>query len=357
MSGLRTPFLNLQAPFMKTNKGSRDIRGADISQIKGHLQPIISLSGMEASQLDIAFDIRSTSKHLDTRELRPIHTGSQDLHLIRDEIASTPELEIQMNQGLIQRIVTDPSYRDRLESMGLTQYNAYDCILSLLFRPTLAMQGVINQYRAVFQTPGVTTIGIHFPAREPRHQQQELTLDDFEYSIPCAQDLSRAIKMRTKNTDERFLYVISADSESTRTRIQKEYGKNLDLIFPPSPRSGVNSQKLQGEPKQHLLDEEAAVLDSYLFSETDYQIITSFSSFGKLALFRRGASGRESAVLMPSKRQLEIYNSREGSRGTTREAIDQATMKTERGLRLPDCSRVEYAIAPWELIASFDSLG
>ncbi|KAG0306847.1 hypothetical protein BGZ98_001586 [Dissophora globulifera] len=332
-SSLRSPFLNLQSahPLDIQPDGDKDTP-----------QPIsISLSDWDAADLDTVFDIRSLSKHLNSRRRRPSDNrrDSKVTKDIRSHLVAAPQLKVDLNRGLVQRILTDPSYSDQLKSMGLQQHSAYDCVLSFLFRPTLTTQSLITQYRAVFQTPGVTTIGIHLPSfshvSSSGNDQQDFS-DEHQRSVSCAVDLSRAIKMETKSLDERFLYVILTDSDQKRKQVQREYGHSLNLIFPPNPPRKPLAHEQRGQRDDSRTpyeeDEASVVLNSYLFSETDYQIVTT-SSFSKIALFRRGSAGRQSAVLMPSRKE-------------------QA-----EGIPMPDCTQVESAVTPWELIASTGSLG
>ncbi|GJJ71307.1 hypothetical protein EMPS_03657 [Entomortierella parvispora] len=367
---LRTPFMNLSPP--PDPPSPKDAKKASNGQ---SWDPVsVSLQDWEAEELDATFRIQSTSVYLDTRKsvLRGESYGPQSQqqpsqHVVRtrDQIMTAPQLRVQLNRGLAQRFLTDPSYADQLESIGLRQHNAYECVLSFLFRPTQSIQEMIHQYRAVFKTPGVVTVGIHLPSRIEhvhslqRSQKSRLDLADFEQSIPCAQELSQAISKKNQSPGIRFLYVILTDTEHIRQQVQDQYGQHLDLIFPPLSyqlhqlslqgnnedendkfkRRDVTYQHGDGQEYHENENEESTLLQSYLFSETDYQIVTA-TGFSKLALFRKGVAGRRTAVLMPSNDEAELF--KEGSKN---------------GIRLPKCSRLEDAIAPWDLIASFGSLG
>ncbi|KAG0066453.1 hypothetical protein BGZ90_001400 [Linnemannia elongata] len=378
-SVFRTPFLNLQAPI-----AASDVRmeGDSTDALQQGQDPLsLSLSDWEAEDLDLVFGIRSLSTYLDTKART--RSGHQSARKMHDQLIVAPQVRIQTNRGLVQRIMTDTSFSERLESMGLHQHNAYECILSFLFRPTWTTQELIHQYRAVFKTPGVTTIGIHLPSGDA---DRRFTLREYEHSIPCAQNLSREIRFRNRNPDERVLYVIFTDSIQIRNRIQEEYGNKLNLIFPPSPQHQPQLRLEKTLKKRAAVggggggafspfdpaapisahDEDSMLLSSYLFSETDYQIATS-SSFSKLALFRKGASGRRSAVLMPNKDEWALY--RESHRSSSSRVGDEAGQggggggvnsppsTAFQGIRLPDCSRMDDAITPWDKIASFGTLG
>ncbi|KAG0375884.1 Coproporphyrinogen-III oxidase [Mortierella sp. AD032] len=368
-SVVRTPFLNLQAPSTITEVG-----------VEGEQLLSLPLSDWEAEDLDLVFGIRSLSTYLDTKTR--IRSGHQSARRMHDQLIAAPQVRIQSNRGLVQRITTDTSFSDRLESMGLHQHNAYECILSFLFRPTWTIQELIHQYRAVFRTPGVTTIGVHIPSGDVNGR---FTLKEYEHSIPCARNLSREIKSRIKNPEERILYVIFTDSMQIRNKIQEEYGDHLSLIFPPVAQQQQpklhfeNVLEKRGETFTPLdtatpisaVDEDSTLLSSYLFSETDYQVITS-SSFSKLALFRKGASGRRSAVLMPNKAEWSLYRESHrrplfsSSHVVGNETQSNSPRETEthtqpspafQGIRLPDCSRMDDAITPWDKIASLGTLG
>ncbi|KAG0198138.1 hypothetical protein BGX28_008403 [Mortierella sp. GBA30] len=202
------------------------------------------------------------------------------------------------------------------------------------------------------------------------------TLEDYEHSMPCARNLSKAISIRTRNLNEKFLYVIFTDSDEMRRQVQQEYGDQIDLIFPPPPPPVSQTHPVQlheGEEEMHYQelkvrrhgpdqgrqpwskimsavdDEETNLFSSFLFSETDYQIITS-TSFSKVALFRKGSQGRRSAVLMPNKRERATFEDRNlGSR----DGHDVSAVK----IQLPDCSSIEDAVTPWDVVASFGTLG
>ncbi|KAF9140501.1 hypothetical protein BGX30_006432 [Mortierella sp. GBA39] len=375
-SVFRTPFLNLQAP--AATSGVR-VEGDSTDALQQKQGPLsLSLLNWKAEDLDLVFGIRSLSTYLDTKTRT--RSGHQTARKTHDQLIVAPQVRIQTNRGLVQRIMTDTSFSERLESMGLHQHNAYECILSFLFRPTWTTQELIHQYRAVFKTPGVTTIGIHLPSGDADRQ---FTLKEYEHSIPCAQNLSREIRFRNRNPDGRVLYVIFTDSIQMRNMIQEEYGDKLNLIFPPAPQQQPQLRLEKGLKKRaqggggayspfdpaapiSAHDEDSTLLSSYLFSETDYQIITS-SSFSKLALFRKGASGRRSAVLMPNKAEWALFrenhrpssprvgDEEEGGGGGG--GVNSPSSTAFQGIRLPDCSRMDDAITPWDEIASFGTLG
>ncbi|KAG0049994.1 hypothetical protein BGZ83_005201 [Gryganskiella cystojenkinii] len=379
-SVLRTPFLNLNLPRQDPNE-----RHDDEIQARNPLP--VSFQDWDAIDLDIAFRIQSTSVYLQTTSRTPTtqqnrQDQQQQPHQqaieIRNQISTAPKLRVQLNRGLVQRFLTDPAYSDRLERMGLRQHTAYACVLSFLFRLTPILQELIHQYRAVFKSPGVITIGIHIPSRIDKrsHPQlsrpRRLSLTDFDQSIPCAQDLSHMIQSRNIKKTElaprsiRFLYVIFTDSETIRNQVQEQYGQELDLVFPPalharqqlSLQSNDEDRKTrferrgekdaEGDREEEEEDEESMV-QSYLFSETDYQIVTS-TAFSKLALFRKGSAGRRTAIWMPSKEELV---------GDDRGAPDPVftSSNSPKEIKLPDCSRFEDAIAPWDMLASLEFLG
>jgi hypothetical protein len=372
---LRTPFLNLQPPATIAQVNLKTNNQDNVQQEQQEHRPLsLSLSNWEAEDLDLVFGIQSSSTYLDTK--RRTRSGHQPARTMHDQLIVAPQVRIQTNRGLVQRIMTDTSFSERLESMGLHQHNAYECILSFLFRPVWTTQELIHQYRAVFKTPGVTTIGVHLPSGDADRQ---FTLREFEHSMPCAQNLSRQIRFRNRNPDELVLYVIFTDSIQIRKRIQEEYGDKLNLIFPPAPQQqpqlrlekslkkrGVNYTPFDPAEPFSSQDEEWILLSSYLFSETDYQIITS-SSFSKLALFRKGASGRRSAVLMPNKAEWTMYQESQHQSPAPSYVVSEGdreggantppTVPAFQGIRLPDCSRMDDAITPWDKIASFGTLG
>ncbi|KAF9932333.1 hypothetical protein FBU30_008440 [Linnemannia zychae] len=371
-SVFRTPFLNLQAPLSVSEVEKLDSTNHPTSQ-KEQLPLPLALSDWQAEDLDLVFGIRSLSTYLDTKtRTRTGHQSARRIH--EQQLIVSPQVRIQTNRGLVQRIMTDTSFSDRLENMGLHQHNAYECVLSFLFRPTWSTQELIHQYRAVFRTPGVITIGIHIPSGDAEHP---FTLTDYEHSIPCAQNMTREIKRRKGNPDERIFYVIFTDSIQIRNKVQEEHGNKLNLIFPPLPQHqfkphvGKVLEKREVSSYDYfdpaapisVQDEDSMLLNRHLFSETDYQIITS-SSFSKLALFRKGAAGRRSAVLMPSSVEWSLYwqSHRSSSRvGRNKKRRDdsqpRATLGMFLGIQLPDCSRIDEAITPWDKIASFGTLG
>ncbi|KAF9583619.1 hypothetical protein BGW38_009020 [Lunasporangiospora selenospora] len=319
-----------------------------------------------AEDLDTVLNIRSMNAYLDThsrssaREASLNSVHDQNLYRarqrylfgLRDDIASTPQVEISLNRGLVHRILTDAAYSDRLETMGLHAYNAYECVLSFLFRPSLPIQELLHQYRAVFRKRGITTVGIYLGTTSERHSDQQspkdawdtrstwpVGLSAIERTLTCAGNMTTAIRTRTRQYDQRFLYVVFTDSDVTKKRLQDLYGARMDLIFPPSRLAGSTYHGPMHRLEQ-TEDEALTLFESHLLSETDYQIITP-SAFSKLALFRRGTSGRKTAVLMPNLENIE------GTRGNERDPP----------LSIPDCSRLEGAFVTWEVLASFGNLG
>jgi len=209
-------------------------------------------------------------------------------------------LAFELNQGQIWTLFENPHHKRDLEAMGLTPETAFGCAMHFLFTPRLETLAIAKEtwqeiwpyvserkrklvpHSADFDNSKYATellIGVQvrlgdfvFKSNSARCKTA-FDQDAFTRSIfKCADYLSDSINVPTK-------FLLITDCVDIRWAAKEYYGDRLITYLSGDTEVG------HVERTRSLETLRLATSELWLFSMTDYQIITRDSSFGRVGAF------------------------------------------------------------------------
>jgi len=214
--------------------------------------------------------------------------------------ADVRTLAFELNQGQIWTLFENPNHKRDLEAMGLLPETAFGCAMHFLFSPrpeTLAVMKetwqeiwpyiserkrrkllpllpeINNSQYATELLIGVQVRLGDWVFSNPDQCKTAFQQDDFTCSMfKCADYLSNSVNASTK-------FVLISDCVGIRWAAKEYYGDRLITYL--SDLTEVSHV----EQNRSLETLRLAASELWLFSMTDYQIITRDSSFGRVGAF------------------------------------------------------------------------
>ena len=212
----------------------------------------------------------------------------------------------RMNQGQLWTLFDNPLYRDQLYQWGFRPETAFGCVMSYLFQMRAETIQVIEpQWKAVLQTDDPVNHlknNNHVKEHESTassHKQQKRTLNiglqlrfgdrilsdqhicDTAFDtdkwakkfFSCAEDLQLDLQ-NTPNTTVNF--VLISDCEALREAAVDNYDETTMITSLHSKLAHTDSKDTD------VFAFRKAISEMFLFSFTDYQIVSAESSFAKV---------------------------------------------------------------------------
>ncbi|KAG0086595.1 hypothetical protein BGZ92_008026 [Podila epicladia] len=195
--------------------------------------------------------------------------------------------------------VYDESDISRIHSAPKT----FGCLLDILIQPHLLLQRLIHPYATLFQLPAVFSVGIYIkpqPTSTGTTVSWKTVAQDrkvlAERYLTCARQIAREFAPKRKG--QKVIYVVVSEDAKMATVMEAQETWDEEVITPrwhskppPPPTAGT------GETKKELISKtQYAVLDNWILSKTDYQVVSDHSDFAKVAVWRTRRAGRSIVV-------------------------------------------------------------
>jgi hypothetical protein len=193
------------------------------------------------------------------------------------------------------RLFDNPHYTSQLQSMGLDRLQAFSCIFHFLLQPKPEIFRIVSALFHNMTDPAnhrVLKIGIqirtgdHTLAMEEQNHTLPHNLDAYSKHFRCAQQIE-AFALQQGNYSHAVWYLVS-DSLALRRAAVKSYGAHK--VWTHLSSTIEHSSKEQSEFNQQrvtLSGFKLAAAEWYMFSMTDFQVITKQSGFGRSAAMLR----------------------------------------------------------------------
>ncbi|GBB85578.1 hypothetical protein RclHR1_12070009 [Rhizophagus clarus] len=217
------------------------------------LNPSSNIRELETSELNV---IDFDAKNLDQQFMLSNWTTKYP----------SPFIKFYSNRGMIIRSFDSKYYSQTLKDMGLRPHTTFGCVVDYLFRPAPTALSFITQYTSLFVLPNIFTIGIQIST-----QNDFNSLKDYKHYFDCADQLTETYAA----PNQKVIYYLVTDSSELRNEAVQKFehlvvsglptDSNLDNLDNPD---SVNN----------------AMIESWIFSKTDYRIISS-GNYGKLSAF------------------------------------------------------------------------
>ncbi|KAI9281529.1 hypothetical protein BY458DRAFT_531462 [Sporodiniella umbellata] len=230
-------------------------------------------------------------------------------------------VEVRSNRGFVIRTFQmSREYSQKLNAMGLTKENTFQCLSNFLFRPTPGSRRFLNAYKALFAMESVLSVGIQIRTDDTtlvNPQNDHHTLKRWGHFLRCAAELAE-FKREARHTHIVFFLVTDsghlreAFEALNRNRTEAEH-------YLGQPLAAMASMVISGLPIEHIEPEQitkqiheedprqinklrmqpgvnSAYMENWLLGLTHYRVI-SVQGYGKMAAFY--SAHDHSSISMP----------------------------------------------------------
>ncbi|BGP13161.1 hypothetical protein JCM10213_000261 [Rhodosporidiobolus nylandii] len=200
-----------------------------------------------------------------------------------------PWVTLDVNRGVVFRSFYYDTIIPRLEELGIKFTTAYACLIKYLFRPKPAVLKFISQYTSLFSLPEYFVVGVQvrtgdasmFCANCDKH-----TVGLYKQYFDCADALA---KRYAHPSQKKLIYLIT-DSNNLEEDALKTFNGSIVVTGLEQSHDELKYMNKNGTEVVHtsLDGYMRTVAESFIFSNTDYQILTQRSGFGKIPTWQRG---------------------------------------------------------------------
>ncbi|GAA5918106.1 hypothetical protein JCM1841_005256 [Sporobolomyces salmonicolor] len=211
-----------------------------------------------------------------------------------------PWLRFDFNRGVVLRSFTYPDVAPLVHSLGFTVTTAYSCLLNYLVRPKAAVLAFIAQYTSFFSLPENFVIGLQIRTGDvSMYASRKDAINSVSHHaqyFACADAVARTYAHPT----QKIVYYLISDSrvleeDALRTYPDRVVVTGLKQSHVEIATGSVGWKGLKGAADGFM----RTVAESWIFSGTDFQILTLRSGFGKIPTWLRGRQGTTIQIFNP----------------------------------------------------------
>ncbi|KAF9438198.1 hypothetical protein BGZ76_009216 [Entomortierella beljakovae] len=188
----------------------------------------------------------------------------------------------------------DPS---RIQAVPKT----FGCLLDTLIQPKIELKELIHPYATLFKLPAIFSVGIFIKStQQPVYGStswksisdgRKATVNRY---MTCARQIAREFAPKRKGQKVVFV-VVSEDTELAKMmESQEEWDEEVIAPKWVLPKSHSQQQQRQSEPM--VSRQQQAVLENWVLSKTDFQVVSDYSNFAKVAVWRTRRQGRSIVI-------------------------------------------------------------
>lgn len=228
--------------------------------------------------------------HMTVRRIRSVNVISSAFteHNLTTVLHDRNIILFANNRGVTYNMFNHPLYKDKLTQMGFKKETMFSCLYQFLFKIkkdicTGNCKATENMLMEAGRE-GSNTIRIGIQSRNPLHTNAT-------YHMNCAQELAQHYESQGK----KVLYLLITSNLDLQKNLKREYGEKL--LLPEREASEVTPLDDTGllddgvHCNAHIAKDKRAMIqsarDTYLFSMTDIQIVSSRSGFGLFGAMMR----------------------------------------------------------------------
>ncbi|KAF9404052.1 hypothetical protein BGZ94_004402, partial [Podila epigama] len=221
--------------------------------------------------------------------------------------------------------ISDKDDSTRIQAIPKT----FGCFLDFLIQPKVELQQMMHPYTTLFQLPAVFSIGIYFQPPPPPPpppplssstspagsssplqegpttpsvatiQQEQKTL--VHRYLTCARQIAREFAPKRKG--QKVVFVVVADHDDDGQQHYARFMETLEtwdeeVITPQWTLSSKHSTMSSNASTTitSLSRQQLQVMDNWILSKTDYQVVSDHSDFAKVAVWRTRKEGRSIVI-------------------------------------------------------------
>ncbi|KAG9067353.1 hypothetical protein KI688_012136 [Linnemannia hyalina] len=196
----------------------------------------------------------------------------------------------------------------------------FGCFLDILLQPQLNLQQLIHPYATLFQLPAIFSIGIfiksdpstsstpttpHSSSWKSMSANRQRTVDRY---LTCARQIVREFAPKRKG--QKVVYVVVSEDPGMARVMESQEEWDEEVIAPSWTRYKDRHHRQPVQPHQNdpstgpgpapepmqLTKQQQQVLENWVLSKTDYQVVSDQSDFAKVAVWRTRREGRSVVI-------------------------------------------------------------
>ncbi|KAG0272859.1 hypothetical protein BGZ95_011343 [Linnemannia exigua] len=235
---------------------------------------------------------------------------------------------------------------------------SFGCLLDILLQPQLDLQHLIHPYATLFKLPAVFSIGIfiksdsassppsktpHSPSWKSMSVDRQRTVDRY---LTCARQIAREFAPKRKG--QKIVYVVVSEDAGMARVMESQEEWDEEVITPswgpykdyrllhhprrrPSPPFQPHPES-ENNSKQQLTQQQQQVLENWVLSKTDFQVVSDQSDFAKVAVWRTRREGRSVVIRENSALETFMKGEDEGGGGYV-DMLDCGTLLNNLAIR------------------------
>ncbi|KAF9326583.1 hypothetical protein BGZ91_001862 [Linnemannia elongata] len=184
----------------------------------------------------------------------------------------------------------------------------FGCFLDILLQPQLDLQQLIHPYATLFHLPAVFSIGIFIktdpassfssstPATPPSSSWKSLSANrqrSVDRYLTCARQIAREFAPKRKG--QKVVYVVVSE-DAGMARVMESQEEWDEEVITPSWAPYKDRHHRQPDQPMQLTKQQQQVLENWVLSKTDYQVVSDQSDFAKVAVWRTRREGRSVVI-------------------------------------------------------------
>ncbi|KAF9953379.1 hypothetical protein BGZ70_000267 [Mortierella alpina] len=198
----------------------------------------------------------------------------------------------------------DPS---RIQAVPKT----FGCMLDILIQPHMHLQQLMHPYATLFQLPAIFSVGIYIQSTmdSSRSRDRELIVDRY---LTCARQIAR--EFAPKRQGQKIVFVVVSEDASLARTMESQETWDEEVITPNwvTPKDSdhqhhsYDHRQQQKRPTTELTEQQRAVMENWILSKTDYQVVSDNSAFAKVAVWRTRRENQ--SVMIQDSHPTEPYD-------------------------------------------------
>ncbi|KAG0220222.1 hypothetical protein BGX33_005582 [Mortierella sp. NVP41] len=166
----------------------------------------------------------------------------------------------------------------------------FGCLLDILLQPHLDLQHPIHPYTTLFKLPAIFSIGIYIRSPPPPSPIDQLQPRPRSSSTSSSHSSFKSMSMDRQKIVDRYL---TCARQIAREFAPKRKGQKVVYVVVSEDAGMAKVMESQEEWDE---EEQQLVLENWVLSKTDYQVVSDHSDFAKVAVWRTRREGRSVVI-------------------------------------------------------------
>ncbi|KAF8924038.1 hypothetical protein BGZ58_002251, partial [Dissophora ornata] len=187
----------------------------------------------------------------------------------------------------------------------------FGCLLDVLIQPKLELLQLIHPYATLFKLPAIFSVGIYIRPMQgvaeseqdvgergrARKSQKSISKDReviVNRYLTCARQIAQGFAPKRKG--QKIVYVVVSEDTVIPRVMESQEEWDEEVII---PKWVIPKERPQQQPRHQssqISKQQQAVLENWVLSKTDFQVVSDQSDFAKVAVWRTRREGRSIVI-------------------------------------------------------------